>query len=769
MRLNHWQPKSFGLVHPITELKAGGVVAIAAFCQALIYGLLAFSPLGAQGVGLGLYAGLASAVMGGLVGTAWGKAPAQFAGPRGSTSLITASTLALLLQTPGLQNPNHPVELQALLILLGLQLGLSGVWLWVAQRQGLGKAMVYIPAPVLIGLNTMVGFFTFYSLIPALLGFAVYVKPLSLISRVSEVSWLALGLSLCIGLTLYYFRQKRPTPLSPLYGLLVGLVLYALANNLGAGNQLGPTAGTVPRWPWDTSVLGLWISGAHSPWQHAVEVLLHQPALIGQITLASAISASIILIESMCAHLLADQQLGSRHNTARELNVLALSNLLAGLLMTLPVSNFSNRTSAGLASGARSRRSDGLHAAVIALVAVALVPWWADLPILVVAALAGISSLLSIQPSTYKLFLRQIIRFWKPELALNASERFTFWVVTIMLTAAGAINLLAGVVVGVLCVAVYFLKQQTTSGLGRVTHNPGVRSRTQRSAADNNALNSAFETFCWVQFEGNVYFANAPQVLMRLQQALKGSRWVLLDFTRLRYVDETGLDNLQRLTALIKRQGCWTLVCAPLNPTETVGYENLRLQWKQHGLPIAESAEEGFWRVENAMLGHDDAKRASADKAEQMDVASVASWIAQQTRFTGLEHEQLTLFAQAWTPRNLSAGETLFKAGAPSDGVFWVFAGQLSAWLDTNQPPERLMRFQTGSLVGEMALLDGNTRSARVSADRPSVVLHLSQSTFEHLGQHCPQAKQALVEHIALSMAHRMRQSNLALSLTAQA
>ncbi|MFP5483427.1 MAG: hypothetical protein ACLGGW_09150, partial [Gammaproteobacteria bacterium] len=153
-----------------TEFKAGALVAFGGYAQAIVYGMLAFAPLGQAGLAYGIYAGLASALIGGFMGALLGKAPVQFGGPRSSTALIVAGSLLGFLQITS----NHT----ELMLLLALEITLAGLLIALAQQQGVGKLMQFLPAPVLIGMNTTLGLFSAYKLLPAMLGFAVYTTAL---------------------------------------------------------------------------------------------------------------------------------------------------------------------------------------------------------------------------------------------------------------------------------------------------------------------------------------------------------------------------------------------------------------------------------------------------------------------------------------------------------------------------------------------------------------------------------------------------------------
>lgn len=86
----------------------------------------------------------------------------------------------------------------------------------------------------------------------------------------------------------------------------------------------------------------------------------------------------------------------------------------------------------------------------------------------------------------------------------------------------------------------------------------------------------------------------------------------------------------------------------------------------------------------------------------------------------------LNLFNADTETVSLNAGQQLFKQGDPSDGFYVVKSGELQIFngnhvLETVGP---------GGIVGEMALVDGRSRSATVQATRPSQVIPLDEKRF---------------------------------------
>jgi NTE family protein len=86
----------------------------------------------------------------------------------------------------------------------------------------------------------------------------------------------------------------------------------------------------------------------------------------------------------------------------------------------------------------------------------------------------------------------------------------------------------------------------------------------------------------------------------------------------------------------------------------------------------------------------------------------------------------------------ISGGTILFQAGDAGDAAFVLAAGRLAVYLDTGTGSRLTAQIGPGELVGEMALISGEPRSATVIALRDSARLRRSQQPL------LPQATKAL-------------------------
>jgi CRP-like cAMP-binding protein len=80
----------------------------------------------------------------------------------------------------------------------------------------------------------------------------------------------------------------------------------------------------------------------------------------------------------------------------------------------------------------------------------------------------------------------------------------------------------------------------------------------------------------------------------------------------------------------------------------------------------------------------------------------------------------------------LAPEEVLFLAGDPGDGCYRVDSGLLKASVISANGSERILGiFGAGSIFGELSMIDGEPRSASVTAIRPSKVVFLSRTDFD--------------------------------------
>ena len=106
---------------------------------------------------------------------------------------------------------------------------------------------------------------------------------------------------------------------------------------------------------------------------------------------------------------------------------------------------------------------------------------------------------------------------------------------------------------------------------------------------------------------------------------------------------------------------------------------------------------------------------------------------------------------------NLKVRDVLFHAGDPGEGCYLLRKGVVKASVIARDGQERLLAvLGPGSLIGELSLIDGQPRSATISALKACSLLYLPAATFFRLADADP-----LIYREALQiLARRLRETN---------
>ncbi len=116
--------------------------------------------------------------------------------------------------------------------------------------------------------------------------------------------------------------------------------------------------------------------------------------------------------------------------------------------------------------------------------------------------------------------------------------------------------------------------------------------------------------------------------------------------------------------------------------------------------------------------------------------------------FNMLPREALQLLAFSCERRQLKAGQTLFAAGEPADGAYFLLEGEIALSADGEE-----RRVAAGALIGETALIVDVMRGAGARASVDSTLLRISRDTFRRVLGEFPAS--AVKVHASVSV--RMR------------
>lgn len=126
--------------------------------------------------------------------------------------------------------------------------------------------------------------------------------------------------------------------------------------------------------------------------------------------------------------------------------------------------------------------------------------------------------------------------------------------------------------------------------------------------------------------------------------------------------------------------------------------------------------------------------------------------------FQGLEADVLAAIEVELDWIGLPGGWTLFKEGEEANALYFVIFGRLGAYVrDPTGEDREIAQIHAGEVIGEMALISGEPRTATIVAIRDSEMLRLTRTAFDRLVARYP----SLMAGVARQVVERLRQANM--------
>ncbi len=129
--------------------------------------------------------------------------------------------------------------------------------------------------------------------------------------------------------------------------------------------------------------------------------------------------------------------------------------------------------------------------------------------------------------------------------------------------------------------------------------------------------------------------------------------------------------------------------------------------------------------------------------------------------FRGMSDEEVREIVRTSDARVLTAGEALFQQGEVAAALYIVESGELEVRAQGLLGEEVVLAMLgAGTVVGEMAILEGSPRSATVEALSDCRVFELSREAFEALREDRSRAAYKLILNLAQTMGERRRKTD---------
>ncbi|MBN2332916.1 MAG: cyclic nucleotide-binding domain-containing protein [Deltaproteobacteria bacterium] len=132
------------------------------------------------------------------------------------------------------------------------------------------------------------------------------------------------------------------------------------------------------------------------------------------------------------------------------------------------------------------------------------------------------------------------------------------------------------------------------------------------------------------------------------------------------------------------------------------------------------------------------------------------------TIFRFMEPGEWEVFSQYLEPVRYPAGSILYQEGEEGDFLVYIVSGRMEALKQSAflGKPVILARFHAGSVVGEMAFVDGSKRSVTVKVMEDTELLVFSRNSYDRLLAAAPRVGTKLLNGIAHLLSLRLRRAN---------
>lgn len=702
---------------------AGGVAAgLVALPSATAFGLVVVAPLGHGAAQVGALLGMLGASTIGIVAALFGGAPRLVSAPCAPAAAMLAGSVAELVRT------GADARALGLLALTGMLTGLLQLVLGVLRA---GRFIKYIPYSVVAGYMSGVGAIIVLAQLPKLFGVATIG---AIVSGAQWDSALLGALAIALMFLTPRLTDRVPPPILALLGCVIGVVGLRLLGDARAANS-GPLVVGALR-----ADAATWMTSVREPWSALASL---SAADVRFVVAQSATLAVLLSIDTLKTCVVLDSLTSSRHDSNRELLAQGFANIASACAGGMPGAGTMGATLVNIGGGGR-RRSSGLVAGAVSLVIVVLFPWlFAWLP---TAGLAGILVAVGVRMIDTKTFA----------LVKKRETAFDFAVVALVCVVAVSVDLLAAAGAGVAAAIVLFLREQMRTPIVRRRRSGAhTFSSTKRLPHEIALLEKHGDETLVLELQGDLFFGTSDQLNDELERAAAERKNVILGLRNVQSIDFSSVHTLHRIHERAKEQGRVLLLAEV--PARLRTGQDIGRYLEEHGLKDG-TAFRVFPTLDEALEWVEDRVLAAHGGAR---VVAKALPLGEVDCLRGAGAELVAALERLVVERELKKGELVFRAGDAGDTLLFVRRGAIRVQLAlADGRTLRLATFGAGDVCGEMAFIDGGTRSADAIALEDASVYELSRAALDRAAAQAPDVAELVFLGLARTLSTRLRQAD---------
>ena len=491
----------------MADLMAGLIVGIVALPLAIAFGIAS---------GVSPEKGIITAIVAGFIISALGGSRVQIGGPTGAFIVIIYG----IIQQFGLSG------LMVATMLAGVFLILLGVF-------RLGTIIKFIPYPIVVGFTSGIAVTIFTTQIKDLFGLEIGEMPADFISKwgvyfshFHTVNWP----SMLVGLLSIAIIALTPKVSKKIPGSLIAIVVMTLAvyllkefGGIGSIKTIGDFYPNIK---------------AQIPALTMPDITWEQVKLLFPTAMTIAVLGAI---ESLLSATVADGVTGDRHDSNQELIGQGIANVCTPLFGGIPATGAIARTMTNINNGGRTPVSGIIHAAVLLLIFLVLMPLAAYIPM---ACLAGVLIIVSYNMSGWRTF-RALMK--------NPKSDITVLIITFLLTVI--FDLTIAIDVGLVIACLLFMRRMAETTQVKLIADeidPAEEIDVQLHEEEHLIIPQGVEVY---EINGPYFFGIANKFEDLMAGMANHPKVRIIRMRRVPFIDSTGIHNLQTLCAMSRREG----------------------------------------------------------------------------------------------------------------------------------------------------------------------------------------------------------------------
>ena len=709
----------------LSDIIGGSAASVLTVTFGLSYALLIFTgpltPYLSYGVAATF---IASAVLGAVV--ALGSSfPFAIAAPESSTAAMTGILASSLVEHMTTRDPSASL-LAPVLITLGLSAIITGIVLCGFGVTRMGRAIRYVPYPVVGGFLGATGCLIVLGAIRVITGQRLQLATLDQFANILTLSELAAACAMALVLYLTWHRSRTTFGLPAILvgGIIVAHIAFWLA---GITSTEAQASGWTFQPPPAVNIMLPWSAAeiSHYPW-YAL------PDLIGNLIAVIFVTASSTLFNTTGVEVASHREA----NLERELNVTGVANILSGAFGGFTGCISVSGSMLNLNSGGTSRLS-GLTGAAISTIMLAAAP-----------ALLGYMPKFVLGGLLIYMGADQLHRWIiESRRRLSVTEYVSLLAIIVIIVQWGFVaGILIGVVIG--C-ATFALSASRIDSIKYSFDGSEYRSSLDRSREHQAVLNAHGGKIQGLNLQSYLFFGSANRLYQHVKALLarhSECRFLVFDFKLVTGIDSSAAYSFAQIKRSAQERGIkLVLVHLPAAAEKALRSS----EFISNDVSIIAELDHALEWCENEII----AEHQGLEREE----GSLRDWF---TQILGAEHDATELMHRCQR-LEVDAGETIVRAGDAADSMHFILDGRVGIMIPAEEGrTTRVRSLGRYTTIGEMGLVSQAPRSATIQAEVASILYVLSTHQFEAIKSENPPLGQKLLTYFVSVMAERLTFAN---------